>query len=46
MGIIEKVFWWLPFGRVPEIEAEELAARCDGATAPQILDVRTRREWR
>jgi hypothetical protein len=46
MGIIEKVFWWLPFGRVPEIEAEGLAARCDGATAPQILDVRTRREWR
>jgi rhodanese-related sulfurtransferase len=45
-GIIEKVFWWFPFGRVPEIEAEELAARCDGVTPAQILDVRTRREWR
>jgi rhodanese-related sulfurtransferase len=46
MGVLEKILWWVPFGRVPEIEAEELAARCDGATAPQIVDVRTRREWR
>lgn len=46
MGIIGKMFWWVPFGRVPEIEAEELAARCNGKSPPQILDVRTRREWR
>jgi len=46
IGILEKVFWWLPFGRVPEIEARELAALCDGELPPQILDVRTRREWR
>ena len=46
MGILEKIFWWVPFGRVPEIEAEELAARCGGEPPPQILDVRTRREWR
>jgi len=46
MGILEKILWWVPFGRVPEIAAEELAARCDGEAPPQILDVRTLREWR
>jgi rhodanese-related sulfurtransferase len=45
-SILEKILWWLPFGSVPEIEAEELAALCDGETPPQLLDVRTRREWR
>jgi len=43
---LERMFWWVPFGRVPEIEAEELAALCEGKSTPQILDVRTRREWR
>jgi rhodanese-related sulfurtransferase len=37
--------WWIPFGDVPEIEAQELAARLRGPEAPQLLDVRTRREW-
>lgn len=46
MAILVKIFWWLPFGVVPEIEAGELAARCRGESPPQILDVRTRREWR
>ena len=46
VGILEKIFWWIPFGTVPEIEAGELAARCSGESPPQILDVRTRREWR
>ena len=41
-----KLLWWVPFGSVPEIEARELAALCDGESPPQILDVRTRREWR
>jgi rhodanese-related sulfurtransferase len=45
-GTLERMFWWMPFGRVPEIEAAELAALCEGRSPPQILDVRTRREWR
>lgn len=37
--------WWLPFGVVPEIEAEELARRLREPLPPQLLDVRTRSEW-
>ncbi len=40
------MFWWVPFGRVPEIEAPELAVLCEGQSPPQVLDVRTPREWR
>lgn len=40
-------FWWVPFGKVPEISAERLEAmRADPAVRPQILDVRTGAEWR
>lgn len=45
-GTLERMFWWVPFGRVPEIEAPELAALCEGQSPPQVLDVRTPREWR
>lgn len=45
-GLLQKAFWWVPFGRVPEMEARELKARCEGSNPPQILDVRTRMEWR
>jgi len=38
-------FDWLPFCRVPEIDAQTLAQQLrDGAT-PQIVDVRTELEW-
>ena len=37
--------WWLPFGRVPEIDAQELHQRMQGEAAPQLVDVRTRLEW-
>jgi rhodanese-related sulfurtransferase len=37
--------WWLPFGRVPEIAAAELAAALDGAAPPQLVDVRTPGEY-
>ena len=40
-----KLFWWLPFGRVPEIDAQELVARLQGGSAPQVIDVRTAAEW-
>ena len=39
------LFWWLPFGRVPEMPAPDLQRRLAGNDPPQILDVRTRAEW-
>ena len=38
-------FWWLPFGRVPEIDAQELHARMRADPALQVVDVRTEHEW-
>lgn len=37
--------WWLPFGRVPEIQAASLAADLDREPRPQVLDVRTPAEF-
>jgi len=37
--------WWLPVGSVPEIDARDLDAQLRGPPAPQLIDVRTRREW-
>lgn len=37
--------WWLPFGRVPEIEARELHRRLGTGDPPQVVDVRTVGEW-
>ena len=43
---LAKLLWWLPIGKVPEIEPSELAAiLSDPKVCPQLLDVRTRREW-
>jgi hypothetical protein len=40
-------FWWWPFGRVPGVAAQDLYASLqNAATAPLILDVRTRVEWK
>ncbi|RKZ91021.1 MAG: rhodanese-like domain-containing protein [Candidatus Parabeggiatoa sp. nov. 1] len=42
-----KLFWWLPFGKVPEILPTALAEKMPNPDLrPQLLDVRTRREWR
>lgn len=38
--------WWVPFGGVPEISAEELHGQLNREQAPQILDVRTTLEWK
>lgn len=38
-------FWWLPFGGVPEISAADLNAKLSSGAAPQLVDVRSRREW-
>jgi rhodanese-related sulfurtransferase len=37
--------WWLPFGRVPEVEPASLAALLDREPRPQVLDVRTPAEF-
>jgi rhodanese-related sulfurtransferase len=41
-----QLFWWLPFGRVPEVSPFELSEQLSGPKPPQVLDVRTRAEWR
>ncbi len=41
-----KLFWWLPFGRVPEMDAQKLYALLQAGDAPQLIDVRTPMEWR
>ena len=43
---MKRLLWWLPFGRVAEIDAAALVARLSEASPPQVLDVRTRTEWR
>jgi rhodanese-related sulfurtransferase len=40
------LFWWLPFGRVPEVSAAELNESLAQGPQPQIVDVRTGTEWR
>ena len=41
------LFWWWPFGEVPEISPKQLEAMRKLASAPpQIVDVRTGTEWR
>jgi rhodanese-related sulfurtransferase len=40
------MFWWLPFGKVPGVTAEQLdRMHKDAAKPPQLLDVRSRDEW-
>ena len=41
-----KLPWWFPFGRVAEIDAQELHARLRGGAPPYLLDVRSPVEWR
>ena len=43
---LKKQFWWLPFGRVPEISADELHHLVRGDETVQIVDVRSGAEWR
>ncbi len=40
------LLWWLPFGQVAEVPAQELRRRLGDQRPPQILDVRTRTEFR
>lgn len=38
-------FWWIPFGSVPEVAPDDLRRQLESDDPPQILDVRTRREY-
>jgi rhodanese-related sulfurtransferase len=38
--------WWLPFGTVAEIRAPRLARDLAATPPPQLVDVRTRQEFR
>ena len=38
-------FWWLPFGKVPEIAAADLKTRLDRREPLQLIDVRTPGEF-
>ena len=49
MSVLDKLkkrFWWLPFGHVPEINADELNAHLSGRGSLKIIDVRSNAEWR
>jgi rhodanese-related sulfurtransferase len=37
--------WWFPFGSVPEVDPEGLAAELRGGAPPVLLDVRTPTEF-
>lgn len=39
-------FWWMPFGQVLEVDACELNRELGSDDPPQLLDVRTRREYK
>ena len=46
-AILDKYFWWLPVGAVPEVSAQDLAREISKTRSrPQLLDVRTDHEWR
>jgi len=40
-----KTPWWLPFGKVPEINSKELCERLQDTRSPVVIDVRTPSEF-
>ena len=47
LGRFMGLFWWWPFGEVPEISPTQLdIMRKGGSAPPQLIDVRTEPEWR
>ena len=46
-NIINKLFWWVPAGKAPEITAEDVQALIEDKKNNFILvDVRTHKEWK
>lgn len=43
--MFERMWWWLPLGRVPEIEARTLAEQLESDRPPLLLDVRSPHEF-
>ena len=43
--LLRRLLWWVPFGDVPEVTPAELSRRLRSGSPPQVLDVRTRREF-
>ncbi len=43
---LKSTFWWLPFGRVAEISANQLQDYLSEDKPIQIIDVRSSAEWR
>jgi rhodanese-related sulfurtransferase len=46
MSLLGRLAKSLPFGTVAEISARDLAAALERTPPPQLVDVRTRTEWR
>ena len=44
--ILKQLFWWVPFGSVPEISPKELYAKLKNGEGPHMIDVRSPGEWR
>ncbi len=46
-SFVDRYFWWLPVGSVPEVSAQDLKREISKTrNRPQLLDVRTANEWR
>ncbi len=46
-GRFKGLFWWWPFGAVPEVAPKKLdLMRKEGSAPPQLIDVRNSMEWR
>ena len=48
MSLIENIkqhLWWVPLGQVTEISAADLNDQLISGIPPQIIDVRTHKEW-
>lgn len=46
-SLANKLFWWVPFGKVPEILPTDLIEKLNNPQlCPQLLDVRTSKEWK
>ncbi|MDX1582077.1 MAG: rhodanese-like domain-containing protein, partial [Thermoanaerobaculia bacterium] len=43
--MLRRIARWLPFGTVPELSAEDLVAMLSSDEPPQLVDVRTKREF-
>jgi rhodanese-related sulfurtransferase len=42
---LKGLFWWVPFGKVPELPPAALHTALVSAEPPLLLDVRTKSEW-